>query len=222
MDVVRIPADDLVFAPGTEKQFIYWIDAGQIELHWSMLRSTMDRIERLGPGQYFGLGFLKHHACAALAISDSSVQRLPRSAAPAIAEIDANFRQRDAIENQREFTHRREMMIASGAQPLPQRLATFLSVTSRFNAYEGRDPQLISDDVTGLVVADYLATDVEALSKALRQLGDLGAIEFDPPHGLRIRDLDFLEFISDAPAAMLLAKASKPTTTPPPLPRVAN
>ena len=70
-----------------------------------------------------------------------------------------------------------------------------------------------------LVVADYLATDIAALRQAMRQLRDLGAIEFAPPHGLRIRDLEFLEYIADAPATMLLNRASKAKTVPPPLPR---
>jgi hypothetical protein len=35
-DVLSVRADSLLFAPGSEKQFIYWIDEGKIELHWSM------------------------------------------------------------------------------------------------------------------------------------------------------------------------------------------
>jgi CRP/FNR family transcriptional regulator len=215
---VRVAANDLLFAPGTKKQFIYWIDEGQIELHWSMQQSSADRVERLGAGEYFGLGFLPQYAYAAIAVTDARIQKLPRTVAKSLAEIDARLRQRDAIETKREFAHRRAMMIAAGAQPLPQRLATFLGVISRFNAYEGRDPLVISNDVTGLVVADYLAIDVAALGQALRQLSDLGAIELAPPNGLRIRDLGFLEFIADAPAATLPNRSSKAAKVPPPLP----
>ncbi len=202
---VHVRADELLFAPGTEKQFIYWIDSGEVELHWSMQGAGKDRIERLGPGDYFGLGFLKSHACAAIAVKDSRVQQLPRTAGPALFEIDAKYRERDAIETQREFTHHREMTLACRLQPLPQRLAAFLSVISGFNAYEGRDPLLIREDLTGLVVANYLATDINALGQALKQLSDLGAVELEPPHGLRIRDLGFLDYIANAPAAMLPA-----------------
>ena len=219
IDGVHVAADRLLFAPGAQKQAIYWIDQGQIELHWSMQRSTVDRVERLGPGNYFGLGFLTHYASAALAVTDSVIQTLPRSAAKVLVETDAKFRQRDAIDNQREFTHRREMMIAAGSQPLPQRLATFLGVISQYNTYEGRDPLIINDDMTGLVVADYLATDVEALELALKQLSDLGAIEFSTPHGLRIRDQGFLQFVADAPTATPLETASTAVTSPPPPPR---
>jgi CRP/FNR family transcriptional regulator len=219
IDSVPVAADDLLFAPGAEKQVICWIDQGQIELHWSMQQSTADRVERLRAGDYFGLGFLKYYACAAIAVTEARIQTLPREAAKSLAEIDPRLPQRDAIETQREFAHRREMMIAAGSQPLPQRLATFLGILSRFNAYEGRDPLMISEDVAGLVVAVYLATDIAALRQAMRQLSDLGAIEFAPPHGLRIRDLEFLEYIADAPATMLLNRASKAKTVPPPLPR---
>jgi hypothetical protein len=88
----------------------------------------------LGSGDYFGLGFLKHHGFAALVASSSKLQRIRRSAASGFSEIDKRFRQRDAIDNQADFAHRSEMMIASGSQPLPLRLATFLSVVSRFNS----------------------------------------------------------------------------------------
>jgi CRP/FNR family transcriptional regulator len=206
---VRLAVNDILFAPATEKQHIYWIDEGQIELHWLMQRSTPDRVERLGSGEYFGLGFLTHYAYAAIAVADARIQKLPRAAAKSLAETDAKLRQRDAIENQREFAHRREMMIAASSQPLPQRLATFLAVLSRFNAYEGRDPLVVNEDVAGLVVADYLATDVTALGQALSQLSDLGAIELAPPHGLRIRDIGFLEYIADAPEALPPNRASK-------------
>jgi CRP/FNR family transcriptional regulator len=207
-DVLSVRADSLLFAPGSEKQFIYWIDEGKIELHWSMQGSDSDHIEWLGSGDYFGLGFLKRHACAAIAALDSSIHQLPRSAGPALSEIDAKYRVRDAIETQREFTHQREMAVACGCQPLPQRLAAFLSLISGLNAYEGRDPMLIADDVTGFVVADYLATDVNALGPALKQLSELGAVEFAPPHGLRICDLGFLDYIANAPAAMVPVTAS--------------
>lgn len=208
-NVLSVRADSLLFAPGSEKQFIYWIDEGKIELHWSMQGTNADRIERLGPGDYFGLGFLKRHACAAIAALDSSIHQLPRSAGPALSKIDAKYRERDAIEIRREFTHQREMAVACGSQPLSQRLAAFLSVISGLNTYEGRDPMLITDDLRGSVVADYLATDINAIGQALKQLSELGAVELAPTHGLRICDLGFLDYIANVPSAMLPVTASK-------------
>ena len=154
--------------------------------------------EILEPGDYFGLGFLDYHVCGVVALTDAAIDRLPRARAAQLAAIDADLKMRDGVETRREFTHRRETVIASASKALPPRLAAFLCVVARFNGYEGRDPLIVGDEMTGPVpfVCNYLATDVEELGMALKQLSDLGAIEFLPPRGVRICDLDFLEYIA--------------------------
>ena len=187
----------VLFAPGTEKQkCFFWVLHGQMKLRWQSPESGTDVIELLGAGKYFGLGFLDHHVYGATAATDAAVQAISMSAARHIFKIDPKLKKREAIETQREFIHRRKNLTASASQALPQRLAAFLAFISRFNANEGRDPMIISDNTNCRVVAQYLRTDIEALSKALKQLNDLGVIEVAPPADLRIRDLDFLEYIA--------------------------
>ena len=196
VQALDVRTGDVLFIPGTEKQCLYWVQNGQVELRWPSQSGGSDQLELLGPGDYFAIGFLGYHVGAATAVMNSLIHQLPRSAAPTLSEMDPNFAARDAVETQREFAHRREMMVASASsQPLCSRVAAFLGVLSRFNAYEGRDPLLLSNDVTGPVVAAYFDTEVVALEEALNQLQDLGAIEFAPPDGLRIRDLELLERI---------------------------
>jgi CRP-like cAMP-binding protein len=196
-DVFSLSSGGVLFAPGTEKQQCFFgIAKGQMKLRWQSPGSSADVIEVLGAGQYFGLGFLDHHVCGATAVTDVAVQAFSISAARHIFKIDPELKKRETLETQREFIHRREILTASASQALPQRLAAYLAFISRFNTSEGRDPMVISDDTTCRVVAEYLRTDIEALSKALKQLSDLGAVEVAPPADLRIRDLNFLEYIA--------------------------
>ena len=198
-ELAMLKAGQVLFVPGTEKKFLYRLNTGQIELRWPIAATGQDEIETLQAGEYFSLGFLDYHVCSAVAGTDAAIERLPRARAAHLAEVEPDLKARDGVEMQREFTHRRETIIAAATQALPQRVAAFLLVVERFNTYEGRDPLIVSDDMTGPVpvVCDYLATDADALGAALKQLSDLGAIEFLPPRGVRICDLDFLADFAD-------------------------
>mgnify|MGYP001817917059 FL=1 len=198
LEIVTVKAGDVLFVPGAEKQFLYWINRGQVELRWPSSETAREEIEVLTAGDYFSLGFLDYHACSAVARTECVIECLPRARAAQLAELDPDLRSRDGVETQREFTHRRETVMASASKALPQRLAAFLLVMARFNADEGRDPLIVNDEMTGPVpvVCTYLATDVDAFRSALKQLSDLGAIELLPPRGVRICDLDFLAYIA--------------------------
>ena len=196
-DLISLSPGDDLFAPGTGKEECFFlIVRGQIKLRWQSPRGGADIIELLGAGTYFGLGFLDHHVCGATAASDAVVQAIDSANTRHVVEIDPVLKKREALETQREFIHRRETLTASASQALPQRLAAFLAFISRFNTCEGRDPLVISDDITCRTVAEYLKTEIKELSQALKQLSDLGAVELVPRAGLRIRDLDFLEYIA--------------------------
>ena len=193
-----LKAGQVLFVPGTEKKFLYRLNTGQIELRWPIAATGQDEIETLQAGEYFSLGFLDYHVCSAVAGTDAAIECLPRGRAAQLAELDPDLKARDGVETQREFTHRRETVTASASKALPQRLAPCLLVVARLNADEGRDPLIVNDEMTGPVpvVCTYLATDVDSLGNALKQLSDLGAIELLPPRGVRICDLDFLAYIA--------------------------
>ena len=150
--------------------------------------------------------------CSAVARTDAAIECLPRARAAQLMELDPDINARDGAETQREFTHRRETVIASASQALPQRLAAFLLLLARFNADEGRDPSIVHDEMTGPVpvVCTYLATDADALGSALKQLSDLGAIELLPPRGVRICDFDFLAYIAGCREPASHAGRSRP------------
>ena len=79
-----------------------------------------------------------------------------------------------------------------------ERTAAFLIVVSRNNGYEGRDPSLITDDLTCGTVADMLGFDIDILGLALRDLQDLGLVDCDAAGGgLRLKDIQALDQVSE-------------------------
>jgi CRP/FNR family transcriptional regulator len=67
---------------------------------------------------------------------------------------------------------------------------------SRYNAYEGRDPTLVTDSLKCGVVAGYLNMTVDQLAAQLAELERRGLIE-PCDRGLRLKNLDALERLAD-------------------------
>ena len=75
-------------------------------------------------------------------------------------------------------------------------MAALFVTLSRYNAYEGRDPALITDSLKCGVVAGYLDLSVDHLAGELAGLEARGLIE-PSPRGLLLKDLDSLERLAD-------------------------
>ncbi len=68
---------------------------------------------------------------------------------------------------------------------------------ARCNAYEGRDPSILTDSLSCGVVAGYLDMSVDELAHCLTELEALDLVEA-APKGLRLKNLDELERLADA------------------------
>ncbi len=68
---------------------------------------------------------------------------------------------------------------------------------ARCNAYEGRDPSVLTDSLSCGVVAGYLDMSVDDLAHWLTELESLNLVEA-APNGLRLKNLDELERLADA------------------------
>ena len=191
--VKTLRGGEALFYVGEQKEFIYRVEQGLISVRWSSPRDPQDLAEELRPQQVFGLGFLDTHIYDAVALVDTSVSCWSKSALPFLEELDPEVKQRQALETEREFIHRRETL--SSGEPLQpyQRVAGFLSVVSRLNAADGRDAYLIDESVDCASVAAFLNLDVDELGRALVELQRRGLVVFDPPHGLRLRDIEALQ-----------------------------
>ena len=190
--VKTLRAGEALFYVGEQKEFIYRVEQGLISVRWSSPRDPQDLAEELRPEQVFGLGFLGSHIYDAVALVETSVSCWSKSALPFLEELDPAVKQRQALETEREFIHRRETLTSGEPLQPYQQLAGFLSVASRLNAADGRDPHLLDESFDCASVAAFLKLDIDELGHALVELQRRGLVAFDPPHGLRLRDVEAL------------------------------
>lgn len=182
-----------MFSCGEPKECVYRVESGIIGISWTPPNAPLETIEEVTSDTVFGLGYLDHHIHNAVALADSTVSFWPRSALPLLTKHSPSTDQRQADAVEREFAHLRASLVASTTDRPLERVAAFLSVVSRLNAANGRDPEVIDDSLTSGVVADFLKMDVDTLSDALLELERRGVVAPCSPHGLYIRDVDRLD-----------------------------
>lgn len=187
-----------LFRSGDRKAYLYRVESGTIALTWTDPDGNVQPVETVEPNQFFGLGYLDRHIYDAMALSGAMVSCWPADALAFIVDQFPAVRERqdDAVE--REFAHRRATLTATPPATPAARLATFLSVVSRMNASEGRDPLIISETMRCPVVAGYLKVDIDTLGSALLELKRKDLIAAETNGRLRILDLDGLENYPDA------------------------
>lgn len=187
-----------LFRKGDRKSYLYRVESGAVALTWTDPEGNVQPVETVEANQFFGLGYLDTHIYDAVALAGAMVSCWPADALPFIIDQFPKVRDRqdDAVE--REFAHRRATLTATPPATPAARLATFLSVVSRMNASEGRDPHIISETMRCPVVAGYLKVDIDTLASALLELKRKGLIEAEVDGRLRILDLERLESYPDA------------------------
>ena len=195
LHVVTLRAGEALFYIGQQKDYIFRLEKGLISARWTAPRNPQDLVEELRAGQVFGLGFLDTYIYDAVALIETKVSCWSKTALAFLEELDPAVHQRQGLETEREFDHRREALTAGAPLGALQRLAGFLCVASRVNATDGRDPLVIDESVDCASVASFLRIDVDELAQALVALQKKGLVTFDPPHGLRLLNLEALQLL---------------------------
>lgn len=190
-----------LFRAGERKAYLYRVESGVVALSWTDPDGIAQPVEAVEANQFFGLGYLDNHIYDAVALSNAMVSCWPVDALAFVVDQFPAVRKRqdDAVE--REFAHRRATLTATPPATPAARLAVFLSVVSRMNASEGRDPHIISETMRCPVVAGYLKVDIDTLSGALLELKNNDLIAAEANGRLRILDLDRLESYPNAACA---------------------
>lgn len=191
-----VDTGEILFQAGDARQ-LYRIERGAVCHYMLWSDGRHDVIEFAFPGDIVGLGHLRHHVSTAQAMVDTVVSLVSADAFAAALETDdrLSFRMASAVE--REFDYLRDKTVAAAQGTATARLANFLLALSSMNAPEGRDPDLISDDVTAGFVAEKLNMSIDKLGAALLCLKKEGAVR-ETPAGLRIVDALSLQRMADA------------------------
>jgi len=77
-----------------------------------------------------------------------------------------------------------------------ERTAAFFVVVSRNNGYEGRDPLVVTDDVSSGTVSDFLGVELDVLGRALLEMQRRGLVAPCEDGNLRLADLAALDRLS--------------------------
>jgi CRP/FNR family transcriptional regulator len=187
---------EILFQAG-DKRTLYRIERGAVCHYMLWSDGRHDVVEFAFPGDIIGLGHLSHHVSTAQAMVDTVVSIVSEEAFSYALENDdrLSFRMASAVE--REFDHLRDKAVATQHVPAAARVANFLLALSSMNAPEGRDRELITDDITAGFVARQLDMSIDKLGAALLSLKREGAVS-ETPAGLRIVDPRTLQRMADA------------------------
>jgi CRP/FNR family transcriptional regulator, anaerobic regulatory protein len=192
-----LAAGEVLFREGDPRNYVYRVETGALCLFKLRADGSEDVIEFAFPGDLVGLGYLDTHATGAQASIETQLSCLPRTGVDPAAERTPRSRARLTASIEREVALLTQSLARTASRPDAARRVAALFVTlSRYNAYEGRDPALITDSLKCGIVAGYLDLSVDHLARELAGLEARGLIE-PCPQGLRLKDLDGLERLAD-------------------------
>jgi CRP/FNR family transcriptional regulator len=188
---------EILFQPGDTRANLYQVEAGALCHYARWDDGRHEIIEFAFPGDIIGFGYLDAHITTAQAMVETTVSVVSAHEVERAAEADGRLAARMAAAVDREFDHLRARAIKAGEGGPAVRVASFLSALSRMSASEGRDPNLIADEITSGFVAEALKMSVDSLARALADLERRGVIA-PSGSGLRIVDPGALEKLAGA------------------------
>lgn len=193
----RLGRAEVLFQTGDARAQLYRVECGALCHYARREDDDHEIIEFVFPGDIIGLGHLGTHTSTAQAIAETVLSPVSAEELDSLVETDGQLAARIAAAADREFDYLRNRAVESGRGKPVKRLASFLAALSRVSALEGRDPNLVTDDIPSGAVAEHLAMSVEALARVLRELEQHGMVE-NAADGLRIADIEALEKFADA------------------------
>jgi CRP/FNR family transcriptional regulator len=197
-EVLTLRPGQTLFREGDTRSHVYRVERGALCLYKNRVDGTQDIFEFAFPGDLVGLGYLDSHVCGAQAAMETSIICLSRTQLDPAAERNARARARLTAAIEREVNYLKESLLRGEHPSALERVAALFVTLSRYNAYEGREPTLITDSLKCGVVAGYLNMSVDELAAQLSAMEARGLIELCAK-GLRLKDLDGLEKIADGP-----------------------
>lgn len=191
---------EVLFRAGERKTHVYRVEAGVVCGYWQQPAGGRRDVGFSFVGDVVGLGGLDKHVVTAEANAETVVQCLPRADLDDLMIADGRLAARHGDATEVEMALLKEGLVAQGRANTLERVAALLTVLSFNNCPEGRQADLISDDITCGFVADQLGLEVGTLEQALLGLGRLGLIEPQPGGALRLRDRRALERLAEGRA----------------------
>ena len=195
--VRRLARGETLFHAGDARHMLYRVERGALCHYIRWADGRHDVIEFAFPGDIIGFGHLDSHISTAQAAARTIVTAVDPAEFDRLMESDAQLAGRYASAVDREFEFLRLRAVESTQDAPARRVASFLAALSYMGVREGRDANIIPDEVSSGTVADQLDMNIVTLARVLSDLKTRGMIT-ETPKGLQILDLDALEQFADA------------------------
>jgi len=206
VDTIRTPQQNLQFqglfrwhaAKGStlfrsgEPRQLYFIETGALCHYTQPTKGRPSIIEFVFPGEIIGLGCLAEHVSTARTMADSYVRVITDADLERALANDDRLFFRMAEASDREFDYLRNRALKAKSRSPIERVANFLLAIAGINASEGRDPLIVTGNVSSGHVAERLDMSIDTLADALLSLRQGGLIDVSD-HVLRIRNIAGLE-----------------------------
>jgi CRP/FNR family transcriptional regulator len=195
--VRRLARGETLFHSGDERVQLYRVERGALCHYQRQDDGRHEIIEFAFPGDIIGFGHLAEHTSTAQAVAKTIVSPVSEEEFEQLLDTDGQLAARYAAAADREFEFLRVRALSRAPRKPAKRVASFLSALVRMSAGEGRDPSLITDELSSGAVAEHLGLSLDALADVLRDLEARGLV-LSAREGLRITDLGALERFADA------------------------
>jgi CRP/FNR family transcriptional regulator len=187
-----LASGEVLFQTGDTRARLYRVERGALCHYRRWDDGRCEIIEFAFPGDIIGFGHLEGHISTAQAMVETAVSTVTAQEFEQLLSGDDHLAARLSAAADREFDSLRERAVASGKGKPVERLASFLAAMSHMGADEGRDPMIVSDDISSGLVAEHLDMTIDGLVGALRELERRGMVR-STEKGLRIANLGALE-----------------------------
>ena len=192
-----LEAGEALVLAGTPKTHIYRIVSGLACRYWQNPEGVRTAVGFSFEGEVVGLGGLDRNVTSIEASVPTVVQCLPRDQLDDLVEADKQVALRHAASTHEEMELLKQGLVAQGRSRTLERVAALLTALSSSNEREGRQGDLITDDITCGFVADQLGLGIDVLEDALVNLGRLGLVEPAGGGALRLRNRQALEQVAE-------------------------
>ena len=190
----RVVMGSTLFQPG-EPRRLYRVESGALCHYIRSVDGQYEVIEFVFPGEIIGLGCLGTHVSTAKAMVDTYVSVITDADLDRALANDNRLFFRHAEAGEREFDYLRNRSLNADLLPPTQRVANFLLAIASINASEGREPVIVTDDVSSGYVAEQLRVSIDTLAMVLLSLRRSGFVDVSDS-GLRILDVAALETLA--------------------------
>jgi CRP/FNR family transcriptional regulator len=183
-----------VFQAG-EPRRLYRVESGAICHYIRSADGQYEVIEFAFPGEIIGLGCLATHVSTAKAMVETYVSAITDADLDRALTNDNRLFFRLAEAGEREFEYLRNRSFNADLLPPAQRVANFLLAIASINASGGREPPVVTDDISSGYVAEQLQMSIDTLAMVLLGLRRSGVVDVSES-GLRILDIAALETLA--------------------------